>query len=118
MALLNNDSTNSNENQYTNYEIVKELLHVIWKLKINNTERRILEYQIDQEFGYIKNGKLKDGDSHGYHYLTKKLGMSIGSKRKIIEAHNQLMSMNILLYDKSGYTNKYWINRDINTWII
>jgi len=76
----------------------------------------LLFYQIDQEFGFIRNGKVKDGDKISHSSRSKHLGLSI---RAEIYATQELMGKGVLFVDlEYNGVNRYHINRDTNMWII
>jgi hypothetical protein len=117
MALSNADNnTSPDKSQETNFDIVKKLIKSTFKLNITLIPLRLLLYQIDQEFGFIRNGKVKDGDVIGHLRRSKHLNIS---RRSEIRAVKELESLNIFIVDRKHLaTNHYHINRDTSTWIL
>lgn len=117
MVILNSDNnTSSEKSQDTNFDIVKSLIKSAWKLDITLIALRLLLYQIDQEFGFIRNGKVKDGDKIGHLRRSKHLNIS---RRSGIRAVKELELLNVFIVDRKYLsTNLYHINRDTSTWIL
>jgi hypothetical protein len=114
---LHNDNTNNEEKQQSNYEIAKEIGHIIWKIEVTPLAIRLLLYQVDQQFNYIKNGKIKEYDSVSLNVIARQFGMA--NYQNIVVAIKELESCNILIVDREiGRRNKYFINRNIKEWII
>lgn len=117
MVLPNADNnTLPNKSQDSNFVIVQGLLKKAWKLGLSGAGYQLLIYQIDQEFGFIRNGKTKDGDKISHSSRSKHLGLSI---RAEIYATQELMAKGVLFVDtESNGINRYHINRDTSMWII
>jgi len=117
MSLSNADNnTPSNKSQDSNYAIVQKLIKRAWQLGLSGAASQLLFYQIDQEFGFIRNGKVKDGDKISHSSRSKHLGLSI---RAEIYATQELMGKGVLFVDTEyNGINRYHINRDTNMWII
>ena len=117
MVILNADNnTPPEKSQDTNFDVVKNILKSAWKLDITLISLRLLLYQIDQEFGFIRNGKVKDGDKIGHMRRSKHLNIS---RRSGIRAVKELESLNVFIVDRKYLsTNRYHINRDTSTWIL
>jgi len=115
MVLSNADNTTRhNKSQETNYEIAQRLTRAACKANTTHLALRILIYQIDQEFGFIKNGNIKDGDLVGHAIRSKFLEVT---RRGDIKAMNELEALNILKIDRQpNRANRYHINRDTSTW--
>jgi len=117
MVSLNADNnTPSNKCQDNNFAIVKLLLEYTWQLDITLSALRILNYQIHQEFGFIQNGNVKNGDKVAHTMRSRHLGIS---KNTEIEATQELERLNVLIVErKHRIVNRYHINRDVSTWIL
>jgi hypothetical protein len=117
MVILNSDNnTPSQKSQDTNFDTVKNILKSAWKLDITLISLRLLLYQIDQEFGFIRNGKVKDGDKIGHLRRSRHLDIS---RRSGIRAVKELESLNVFIVDRKYLsTNRYHINRDTSTWTL
>jgi len=117
MVLSNGDNnTQPNKSQDSNYAIVQKLIKKAWQLGLSGGAAQLLFYQIDQEFGFIRNGKIKDGDKISHSSRSKHLGLSI---RGEIYATQELMGKGVLFADiEYNGINRYHINRDTNMWII
>lgn len=117
MVLLNaNNNSYSTKCQDNNFAIVKLLLEYTWQLDITLSALRILNYQIHQEFGFIQNGEVKDGDKVTHTMRSRHLGIS---KNTEIEATQELELLNVITVErKHRIVNRYHINRDVSTWIL
>lgn len=118
MVSLNADNiTQRNKSQdESNFLVVKELLRHVWKLNITLSAMRVLLYQINQEFGFIKDGRLKDGDKVTHKLRSRHLNIN---KRTEIDATQELERLNILIIErKHRVINHYHINRDTSTWLL
>jgi hypothetical protein len=115
MVSLNADNnTPSDKSQGTNFDIVKRLIKATWRFDMSPLALRLLLYQIDQEFCFIRNGKIKDGDVIGHLRRSKHLNVS---RRGEIKAIMELEELNIFTIDRKYLsTNRYHINRDPLTW--
>jgi hypothetical protein len=117
MVSLNADNNTSPEkSQETNFDVVKRLIKIAWDLDITPLALRLLLYQIDQEFCFVRNGKVKDGDVIGHLRRSRHLKVS---RQGEIDATMELEKRNIIQISRSHHaTNRYHINRDITTWIL
>jgi len=108
-------STNCQDTR-TNFGIVQDLIRYSWRLDTTKTALRLLIYQINQEFCYIRDGKVKDGDKVCHRTRCRHLGISL---RAEIYAVEELERLNVLTVErKHRITNRYRINRDTSTWIL
>lgn len=104
-------------NQDSNYRKTQKLLHVSWKLEITPLARRFLYYQIDQQYGYLKEGEIKEYDSFSMKNIAKQFNMN--NYQSLSDAVDELESMNIMFVDRyRGSPNKYDINEDLESWVI
>jgi hypothetical protein len=117
MVILNSDNNiPSEKSQETNFDIVKRLIRIAWDLDITPLALRLLLYQIDQEFCFVRNGKTKDGDVIGHLRRSRHLRVS---RQGEIDATMELEKRNILQIDRKHHaTNRYHINRDTATWVL
>lgn len=118
MSHYSNNSINNEKCQEvnTNFEKTKIMIAEIYKLRISSAPLRVLLYQIDQEFGHLDKGKIKNGDTINHGTRSKRLGISIKSDER---ASILLEKMNIFRIDKSFHENNiYYINTDVSTWIV
>jgi len=112
----NNTQRNNCQDTRTNFEIVQDLIRHTWQLDTTKTALRLLLYQINQEFCYIRDGKVKDGDKVCHRTRCRHLGISL---RAEIYAVEELERLNVLTVErKHRITNRYRINRDTSTWIL
>jgi len=102
------------------YEATQELLRALVKVKrLSGEERHLVEYQIDQEFSYLKNGEVKIGDARGYMKLAGDLGVS---KQTVIDTQKKLEKRRIIVVERhkvkfgNVYVNRRMINRDTSQW--
>jgi hypothetical protein len=117
VVLLNaNNNSSAKKCQDNNFAIVKLLLEYTWQLDITLSALRILNYQIHQEFGFIQNGEIKDGDTVTHRTRNRHLGID---KSTGIDAVKELEKANVITVErKHRVTNRYRINRDVSTWIL
>jgi hypothetical protein len=110
------NNTQANKSQDSNFLIVQSLIRNAWKLGLSGIEYQVFLYQIDQEFGFIRNGKLKDGDKVSHESRSKHLGIT---ERAEINATQELENRGVLFIDRKHRTvNRYHINRDVSMWMI
>jgi hypothetical protein len=100
----------------SNYDKIKKLVRVSRLLRITGSAFNVLLYQIDQEFGFIKNGEQKDGDLISHMTRSRHLGISIDQDT---DATKLLSKLNVLVVDKRHRrVSTYHINQDLSSWIV
>lgn len=100
----------------TNFEIVQDLIRYIWRLDITGSTFRVLLYQIDQEFCYIRDSKVKDGDKVCHLTRCRHIGITYSTDALAIQ---ELERLNVITVErKHRVANRYRINRYPVTWII
>jgi hypothetical protein len=114
---VNNITSPSNcQDTRTNFEIVQDLLRYIWRLGITGSAFRVLLYQVDQEFCYIRDGKTKDGDKVCHRTRCRHIGITYSTDSLAIK---ELELLNVISVErKHRIANRYHINRDTSTWIL
>lgn len=110
------NTTDNSKSQETNFDIVKRIHKAAYKLDLTSAAFKVLLYQLDQEFGFIRNGKVKDGDVIGHLRRSKHLGISRSTEFRAI---SELEKLNVITITPNRYLpNCYHINRDTSTWIL
>lgn len=114
---VNNIISSANcQDTRTNFEIVQDLIRYIWRLDITGSAFRVLLYQIDQEFCYIRDNKVKDGDKVCHLTRCRHIGITYSTDAIAIQ---ELERLNVITVErKHRVANRYRINRDPSTWII
>jgi hypothetical protein len=118
MSHYSNNSTDNGKSQEikTNFVKTKMMIAEAFKLNISAGTFRVLLYQIDQEFGHINDGQIKDGDMIDHDTRSRIIGID---EKTDDRATRILKDMNIFHIDKSFHVNNiYHINTDVSTWVV
>lgn len=94
------------ENGYT--ATANELVEAICNLEVGGACHRMLRFIERKTYGYNKKE-----DSISFTQFEKGTGLH---RTTVNEALDTLVSMNVIVIDRTGYINKYRINKDYDLW--
>lgn len=98
----------------SNYEKIRKMVRFARLLRIPGSAFNVLLYQIDQEFGFIKDDEQKDGDLISHKTRARHLGISVSQDT---DATKTLVKLNVFTVDKRHRkVSRYYINQDLCSW--